>query len=134
MAIPEKIDFKEIGKRIKLHREQAGLSQTKLGAAINRTESSIRKYENGDIEAPLSTLEKIADELNISVFNLLSAVPEQKMIDEIFSDKRPKYKKDRTEEAVTWFEHELNDFQIDLVFHYMLFLKQQEEQNKKTKK
>ena len=60
-----------IGKKIKEARNRASMTQQCLADKINKTESSIRKYEKGLVDIPLNVLNKIADALDISVNDLL---------------------------------------------------------------
>ncbi len=57
----------EIGKRIKEYRRAKKLTQKQLATAIGKTESSIRKYEKGLVEIPISTIEDIAIALEVPV-------------------------------------------------------------------
>lgn len=65
------MDIKEIGLRIKTARRSAGFTQKGLGKLIERTEPTIRKYESGEIEIPLSVLDRIATICGVHVLTLL---------------------------------------------------------------
>lgn len=67
----EKIDYKKIGEKIKKSRSEKKITQKQLAELIEKTESSIRKYEKGLIQIPGDVLEKIAKVLDISLFNLI---------------------------------------------------------------
>lgn len=67
----EKIDYKKIGEKIKKARKEKKITQKQLAELIEKTESSIRKYEKGLIQIPGDVLEKIAKVLDISLFNLI---------------------------------------------------------------
>lgn len=67
----EKTFRQNIGSNIKKFRQAASLTQQQLADALDKTESTIRKYENGSIEAPLSTLYKICNILNIEIWDLI---------------------------------------------------------------
>lgn len=67
----EKIDYKKIGEKIKKSRSEKKITQKELAELIEKTESSIRKYEKGLIQIPGDVLEKIAKVLDISLFNLI---------------------------------------------------------------
>ena len=57
----------EIGNRIKLCREKAGLTQEELGLSLGLNKSTIQRYEAGKItRIKLPVLEAIANELNIN--------------------------------------------------------------------
>lgn len=60
-----------IGTRIRELRRKARLTQKELGEKIGRTESSIRKYEKGLVEIPLSVLKDIASVLSVSINEIL---------------------------------------------------------------
>lgn len=64
-------DPAKIGKRIREYRTAQGLTVTNLASAIGRTESTVRKYESGSVEVPLSTLSRICETLEVSIFDLL---------------------------------------------------------------
>ena len=68
----EKMDNKTTGSKIKQARKRKGLTQKELAESINRTESSIRKYEKGLVEIPNSILEQIAVVLDVNVSDLMS--------------------------------------------------------------
>lgn len=59
-----------IGTNIKYYRKTNNLTQKELAASIGKTESSIQKYEAGKVEIPMSVLEKIAEVLNVNVFEI----------------------------------------------------------------
>lgn len=67
------MDFKNsvIGQNIKTHRKALKMKQTELANKINKTESSIRKYEKGIVTIPLNVLEEIANALNVTTFDLM---------------------------------------------------------------
>lgn len=60
----------DIGNRIK-HYRKGKMTQQELALKINRTESSIRKYEKGLVTIPLDILEEIASALGVSAFDLM---------------------------------------------------------------
>ena len=59
------------GRKIKSYRERNGWSQTKLAYVIGKTESSIRKYEDGSTEIPLSVIGDISTVLGVCPLLLL---------------------------------------------------------------
>lgn len=65
------MDNKEIGFKIKKYRKEKGMTQRELGNAIGRVESSIRKYEKGEVEIPVSVLQQIAVVLGIDLSFLM---------------------------------------------------------------
>lgn len=60
------MDNIKVGARIKSARKSIKMTQQELAQRVDRTESSIRKYEAGLIEVPNSVLEKISKVLNVS--------------------------------------------------------------------
>lgn len=60
-----------IGLNIKQARKAKGLTQKQLAEKIGRVESSIRKYEKGEVEIPSSILEQIAEVLETTLGNLM---------------------------------------------------------------
>ena len=62
----------EIGKRIKVYRRLANLSQAELGNALDVTSQQIHKYENGSNEISFKKLCLIANTLNIPVGLLIN--------------------------------------------------------------
>ncbi len=60
----------EFGRRIKMYRKKIKMTQAQLADAIGKKEVTVRKYENGTIEAPWNVIEEIASVLNISPFDL----------------------------------------------------------------
>ena len=56
----------EIGKRIKLKREECGLTQEELGKAVDLNKSTIQRYETGKIEKiKLPVIQAIAQVLKV---------------------------------------------------------------------
>ena len=62
----------EIGKKIKKWRKLKDITQSELGAKINKTLSSVQKYEKGDVTIPIDVLNNIAIALNIGIDKLIS--------------------------------------------------------------
>lgn len=52
--------------RIKETREEIGLTQTKVAAELQITQSAYAKYELGTVEPNINTIEKIADLYDVS--------------------------------------------------------------------
>ena len=59
--------FGDVGARIKEKRKEKKLTQAQLADAIDKTESSIRKYEKNLVEIPCEVMEKIAIALGTTV-------------------------------------------------------------------
>ena len=59
-----------IGKNIKKYRKEAGLTQKKLGELSGTSERTIQQYETGKRQPRLEQLRKVADALNIPMYQL----------------------------------------------------------------
>lgn len=68
-------DAEVIGENIRKLRKEKKLTQSELAQKIERTESSIRKYEKGIVKIPMFLLEKIADALGVEPSNLCEKEP-----------------------------------------------------------
>lgn len=60
-----------VGKNIQRYRRENKLTQEKLGALINKSAISIRKYESDDVAPPINVLLNIASALNVNINDLL---------------------------------------------------------------
>jgi transcriptional regulator with XRE-family HTH domain len=65
----------ELGMKIKLLRQQAGLSQEALAVLIGVTFQQIQKYENGHTTLNILKLQQIAKALKVSVSEFFSSTP-----------------------------------------------------------
>lgn len=63
--------LKAIGAKIKAARNEAGLSQTELGAKVNIHYSHISQIENGNVGCLIINLKHIAEALGLDVKELL---------------------------------------------------------------
>lgn len=63
--------YKHLSNNIKKYRNSLSLTQKGLGKKILKSEISIRKYESGNINIPLSTLFDIAAALKTDIYTLL---------------------------------------------------------------
>lgn len=63
-------DNKVIGNNIKEQRKRQRYTQSQLADMIGKTESTIRKYENGSIQVPNNVLQRIAQVLKVSPVDL----------------------------------------------------------------
>ena len=67
-----KLNYIEIGKKIKRKRKSLNLTQLELAEQVGLTESSISRYESGKISTmPTSTVNKICHALHIKPSELL---------------------------------------------------------------
>lgn len=64
-----------IGENIKKYRKQKKMTQPELAAMIGKSESSIRKYENGSVTPDIETIQNIANSLNTDIYSLTGIVP-----------------------------------------------------------
>ena len=67
-------------------RQQSGLTQKDMAAALGISRSSVGMYENGEREPDFRTLEKIADYFNVKMSSLIEPrreSPQDDMIDRI---------------------------------------------------
>jgi transcriptional regulator with XRE-family HTH domain len=75
--MPNLIDI-EVGKRIRVYRQQAGLSQTQLGDALKLTFQQVQKYEKGVNRVAPSRLEVIARVCGVPVSVFMPSLDKQK--------------------------------------------------------
>ena len=67
----------DLGMKIKLLRQQAGLSQEKLAEMVGVTFQQIQKYENGQTTLNILKLQHIAKALKVSASDFFSSAPVQ---------------------------------------------------------
>ena len=60
-----------IGENIKSYRKKNKLTQKELADILGKTESSIRKYEKGEVTVPIDVLDDIARALHVSFYDLI---------------------------------------------------------------
>ena len=60
-----------LGNRIRLAREQAGLTQEELAGLIGTSRTAIARYESGEIEPKIRNLISLAEHLDVSSDYLL---------------------------------------------------------------
>lgn len=65
------LDYKAIGKRIKIARIRADLTQEKLAERVNLSTSHMSNIETGTTKVSLSAIVDIANALSVSVDDLL---------------------------------------------------------------
>lgn len=64
----------EIGKRVKMLREEKSIPQQDLAAKCNIEKSNLSRLEAGGTNPTLYTLKKIADNLGISLCDIVNLV------------------------------------------------------------
>lgn len=67
-----RVSKKEIGRRVRLLRDERGLTQTELGERLDLTQSNISAIERGDRGVTIHQAVRIARALRISVDELLT--------------------------------------------------------------
>ena len=67
----EALTLENIGARIRSKRESLGMTQQELAEMVNVTRYTISRYENGETEVGVITLNNIADALSVTVLWLL---------------------------------------------------------------
>jgi transcriptional regulator with XRE-family HTH domain len=70
---PTDID-REIGKRLRALREEAGISQTALGEGSGITFQQVQKYENGVNRVSVSRLLQFCDVLRVPISQVLDGI------------------------------------------------------------
>lgn len=60
-----------LGQKIKAARKAAGMTQRQLATKLNKSFSTIQKYENGVVEPPLSCVPEIARAIGITPLELM---------------------------------------------------------------
>ena len=67
----EALTLEKIGAKIRIKRESLGMTQQELADMVNVTRNTISRYENGETEIGVITLNNIADALSVTVLWLL---------------------------------------------------------------
>lgn len=83
------MDNDETGARIREARKNKKITQKQLAKILNKSESSIQKYESGEVEIPNSVLEDIAKALDTTTIYLLIGREEaqlEKELNDIFDE------------------------------------------------
>src|SRR3990172_8460682 len=78
--IPNPVD-KHVGSRVRMRRMMLGMSQEKLGDALDLTFQQVQKYEKGTNRMGSSRLQQIANILQVPVTFFFEGVPGQPRID-----------------------------------------------------
>jgi transcriptional regulator with XRE-family HTH domain len=73
-GLPKSID-KQVGGRVRTRRLLVGLTQTKLGNAIEVTYRQVQKYENGANQISASRLQQIARALGVPLAYFFDGAP-----------------------------------------------------------
>ena len=81
----DKIDYKEMGKRIKKKRKELNLTQEKLSEILEISPTYISEIERGTGISSLATITKIANVLNLDLDYLILGISNTN-IDKTFSN------------------------------------------------
>lgn len=81
----DKIDYKEMGKRIKQKRKELNLTQEKLSEMLEISPTYISEIERGTGISSLATITKIANVLNLDLDYLILGISNTN-IDKTFSN------------------------------------------------
>ncbi|HRJ69376.1 MAG TPA: helix-turn-helix domain-containing protein [Beijerinckiaceae bacterium] len=69
---------KHVGSRVRMRRILIGMSQEKLGEALNLTFQQVQKYEKGTNRIGASRLQQIAQVLGVPVTYLFEGAPQER--------------------------------------------------------
>lgn len=69
------LDSKEMGRRLRKFRQEAGLSQEGLAELINVTFQQVQKYESGQTTLSITRLQQIADALKVQAVDFFDRKP-----------------------------------------------------------
>lgn len=78
-----------IGEIIRARRKACGISMAELGRRIGVTAAAISRYELGQRELTLDTIQAIADALNVHIFDLLGIGDKFRHLQIKYSDIKP---------------------------------------------
>ena len=68
------VDYKVIGNRLKVSRQQAGLTQEKIAEQAGITVVYLSKIENGHVHPTIDLLQTLCDAINCDLGNLFQNV------------------------------------------------------------
>jgi transcriptional regulator with XRE-family HTH domain len=69
------VDSKEVGRRIRQFRQDAGLSQEALAELVGVSFQQVQKYESGHTTLNILKLQHIADALKVQVSDFFDSTP-----------------------------------------------------------
>lgn len=69
------VDSKEVGRRIRAFRQDAGLSQEALAELISISFQQVQKYESGHTTLNILKLQQIADALKVQLPDFFDSTP-----------------------------------------------------------
>ena len=105
----DKIDYKEMGKRIKQKRKELNLTQEKLSEILEISPTYISEIERGTGISSLATITKIANVLNLDLDYLILGISNTN-IDKTFSNLLEKIPKKDQKLFISLCENIANTF------------------------
>ena len=123
-------------ENIKKYRKEKKLTQQQFGEKINKSESTIRKYEKGDVLPPLSVVNEIANFLQIEVTDLFEGENDSQILNNMTSnlntnddkeDKLNKYKEYAIKDKFLYYD-KMNPKELEEM--YLMKIKSLENANK----
>lgn len=103
-----------IGNNIKTYRKKKKITQKEMALHIDKSERTVQKYESGELEPNIETLNKIARALNVSILELIGNTlqTKQKSIEEIVKREIPDISQQDMEhiinEVMNFIQYELS--------------------------
>ena len=89
------MDNNKIGKYIASRRKEKGLTQQELGDKLFVTDKAVSKWERGLSLPDITILEKLADELDTDIYNILQVEKKNNIdIEKTLNDERKKIQKE----------------------------------------
>lgn len=73
------VETKEVGRRIRQFRQDAGLSQEALAELIGVSFQQVQKYESGHTTLNILKLQQIADALKVQISDFFGVAPVQQV-------------------------------------------------------
>jgi transcriptional regulator with XRE-family HTH domain len=96
----------ELSKKLRLLRNEKGITQEELGKLFDLAKQSISGYETGDNDPPIDTLVKLADFYNVSLDWLLGKTIVRTPIETIAAHRSDDYHKELPEDQ----QQDINDY------------------------
>ena len=96
-----------LGERIRAARKEKGMTQKQLGAGIGVSQAAIGQFENGESNPKVSTLQKIADALEIPIGELID------WKDLLVKCGEERWREDCAEDQRKWIRERLDEINAD---------------------
>ncbi|MGN8875284.1 helix-turn-helix domain-containing protein [Pseudoflavonifractor sp. HCP28S3_F10] len=100
----------KIGEKIRFIRLEKGMTQKQVAERCGMADSAIRKYESGTQTPKIETLRRIAEALDVSIYELLSK-EEKEVYDAGISDGQT---------AMEWVYHKLDGYSFTKAEHFLI--------------